>query len=91
MIVFPLVFICLRRARALKALLPSKRTVLIAPFSPWRSDLFGVPYAGYQFALAAFFAIVTIAEVMSRTASRKESSLNRISLLSSPSGTLRRP
>jgi hypothetical protein len=38
--------------------------VLLVPFSPWRSVVFGAPYAGYQVAIAVFFAFVVAAEVI---------------------------
>lgn len=37
--------------------------ILLAPFSPWRADLFGSPYGGVQVALTLFFGVITTAQV----------------------------
>ena len=37
--------------------------VLLAPFSPWRADLFSTPYGGVQVAITLFFAVIATAQV----------------------------
>lgn len=37
--------------------------ILLAPFSPWRADLFSMPYGGIQVAITILFAVITTAQV----------------------------
>jgi hypothetical protein len=38
--------------------------ILLAPFSPWRLDLFSVPFGGIQLVITIFFAVVATAQVI---------------------------
>ena len=37
--------------------------ILLAPFSPWRADLFSTPYGGVQVAITILFVVITTAQV----------------------------
>lgn len=39
--------------------------ILLAPFSPWRADLYSTSYGGIQVAIIVFFAVITTAQVTS--------------------------
>jgi hypothetical protein len=52
------------------ALVALDGAILLAPFSPWRGDLFGTSFNGIQVIITLFFATFTIAQVIAWRSSR---------------------
>lgn len=44
--------------------------ILLAPFSPWRGEVFGADFAGIQVIISVFFAAFAVAQVLAWSSSR---------------------